>query len=130
MRMPRFRVRGLMVAVIGLCAGVAITLKSRSDAFKERARFHGWEIFGIEEEIDPSVDWQTFRYLNQPEIREPGKFQPPGVYPASDADSSETRAWRLSQRRRVDHHESMMAKYLRAARYPWLPVPPDLPEPK
>jgi hypothetical protein len=33
-------------------------------------------------------------------------------------------------KRQADHHESMAVKYERAARYPWLPVDPDPPEPK
>jgi hypothetical protein len=32
--------------------------------------------------------------------------------------------------RRRDYHRAMMIKYERAARYPWLPVAPDPPEPK
>ena len=30
----------------------------------------------------------------------------------------------------VDYHEDMARKYERAARYPWVPVEPDPPEPK
>ena len=30
----------------------------------------------------------------------------------------------------IRHHEAMAAKYEHAARYPWLPVEPDPPEPK
>jgi hypothetical protein len=30
---------------------------------------------------------------------------------------------------RADHHAAMAAKYLQVARYPWLPVAPDPPEP-
>ncbi len=32
--------------------------------------------------------------------------------------------------RRVEHHLKMGVKYERAARYPWLPVEPDPPEPE
>lgn len=32
--------------------------------------------------------------------------------------------------RRLEWHEPMRLKYERAARYPWLPVRPDPPEPK
>jgi hypothetical protein len=32
--------------------------------------------------------------------------------------------------RRLDYHDSLISKYERAARYPWLPVAPDPPEPK
>jgi hypothetical protein len=31
---------------------------------------------------------------------------------------------------RADHHASLARKYERAARYPWLPVEPDPPEPE
>jgi hypothetical protein len=33
-------------------------------------------------------------------------------------------------RRRADYHAALSRKYQRLARYPWLPVAPDLPEPK
>ena len=33
-------------------------------------------------------------------------------------------------RDRLDYHRSMRVKYERAARRPWLPVPPDPPEPE
>lgn len=32
-------------------------------------------------------------------------------------------------RRRIRHHEQLVAKYDRAARYPWVSVAPDPPEP-
>jgi hypothetical protein len=32
--------------------------------------------------------------------------------------------------KRVDYHESLASKYKRAARYPFLPVKPDPPEPE
>ena len=35
-----------------------------------------------------------------------------------------------TQTRRSEHHWAMREKYLRAARYPWLPVAPDPPEPE
>lgn len=35
-----------------------------------------------------------------------------------------------AESRRTDHHAALRAKYKRAARYPWLPVSPDPPEPK
>ena len=34
-----------------------------------------------------------------------------------------------SEQRRADYHGAMRRKYERAARYPWLPVEPDPPEP-
>ena len=33
-------------------------------------------------------------------------------------------------RQRAIYHAALRRKYERAARYPWLPVPPDPPEPK
>ena len=136
MRFPRITTRRWMivVALIGLVSGSAIALKRRSETFWDCAQFHAAEIYGIEEEIDPSIDWQTFWYLDQPERQpknqEPKKFQPPGVYPPSETDSPETKVWRLSQQGRVAYHEAAMAKYLRASHYPWLPVAPDPPKPK
>jgi hypothetical protein len=44
----------------------------------------------------------------------------PGIKPVGMED----KVWRL-----FEWHESMARKYERAARYPWLPVEPDPPEP-
>jgi hypothetical protein len=40
------------------------------------------------------------------------------------------RSWRLSSVREAAYHSAMGEKYERSARYPWLPVETDLPEPK
>jgi hypothetical protein len=37
---------------------------------------------------------------------------------------------RHEEKRRADYHAALRRKYERAARYPWLPVEPDPPEPK
>jgi hypothetical protein len=39
-------------------------------------------------------------------------------------------SWRLSSVWKAVYHSRMREKYERAARYPWLPVEPDPPEPK
>jgi hypothetical protein len=44
-------------------------------------------------------------------------------------DPSKT-SWRLSSVWRAAYHSAMREKYEHAARYPWLPVEPDPPEPK
>jgi hypothetical protein len=46
--------------------------------------------------------------------------------PASVVDS---RAPDEAQARQSEHHRAMGEKYRYAARYPWLPVAPDTPEP-
>lgn len=38
--------------------------------------------------------------------------------------------WMRLQQRRREYREQIIAKYERAARYPWLPVEPDPPEPE
>jgi hypothetical protein len=45
----------------------------------------------------------------------------PGIMPLGMEDKD----WRL-----IEWHESMARKYEHAARYPWLPVAPDPPEPR
>lgn len=50
--------------------------------------------------------------------------------PATAADTSRVIEKRGRELRSLNHHSELARKYERAARYPWLPVAPDPPEPK
>jgi hypothetical protein len=91
MRLPRFRLRTLMVAVA--VAAVVLGLGARSLAFRQRA--------------------ECCRTRFEPVC---GEYRP------------ETPA-EIAEDRRRTYHAHLWAKYERAARYPWLPVWPDPPEP-
>lgn len=95
MRIPRFTVRRLMVAVAitGLMLG---TLIERRNRFSRIAAYHKAEFARLVKGI-----------------------------PYFAVDQSYDPIWR-----RLEWHEPMRLKYEEAARYPWLPVQPDSPEPE
>jgi hypothetical protein len=95
MKLPRFTVRRLMVAVaiVGGLLGSGLWLGNRSLAFRRIADQHAAELWWF--------------------------YTPPGVDPGPPGINSARDQW----------HADMMYKYRRAARYPWLPVAPDPPEP-
>lgn len=111
MRLPRFRftLRWLMVAVA--IAAVAFGI----DRYVERAIELGWEYQAI---ADSHVrDEKMFKYQainSRLSIAHDVKPE----YPPEYYD------------RKAKHYTDLRAKYARAARYPWLPVAPDPPEPK
>ncbi len=130
----QFTVRRLVVAValIGCLIGVE-AMRRRSHHFRERAEFHKWEVYGIEDEIppDPENRWEIYWFSEDPNSRPPppGRFYPPGRFPPSDDDPPVIADWRRSQARRIAYHEMMYRKYHRAATRPWLAVAPDPREP-
>jgi hypothetical protein len=133
MRRVRYTVRLILVVVgvFGITMGVWVITNRRSETFRERARHQAEEIFAIEDEIPPSPEWESFWLSDDPKKQPPpGSFHPPGWSPPSSEDPPPIRAWRMSQARRLAYHEAMYHKYERAARYPWLPVPTDPPEPE
>jgi hypothetical protein len=100
LRLPRFTVRRLMVAVaiVALACGVAAELLRRHWQFAKIARDHS-EIFlaRAASEGFPPVPLTKIWYPRTAKT-----------------------AW----------HAEMSIKYQKAARYPWFPVAPDPPEPK
>jgi hypothetical protein len=64
------------------------------------------------------------------------RYADPSSIPISDPPEAGTAAfqeWEREQERqrlRVEHFDQLRLKYERAARYPWLPVAPDPPEPR
>jgi len=134
--MPRFRItiRQMMVVVVVAAVIIApVAMRRRTTAFMAIAEAHKGEIFGIEEESPYGDEWEKFWFSDKPIDPPRHQFIPPG--PPSDPPGPEEKdpkvaAWRNSQRRRIAHHEKMIDKYERAARYPWLFVEPDPPAPE
>ncbi len=112
--MPRFRftVRRMMVAVaIAAFMLAGGELLRRRNAYLEKAE-------NFRHDIVPPSGWDMGGgTLSEEEFRKQlAAFQ------------AEGEAIRRTPRSR--HYQAMARKYERAARYPWLPVAPDPPEPK
>jgi hypothetical protein len=102
MRLPRVRVtiRRVMVAIAVMAVVFGVWVRRKQ--FLDRARYYA----------DASLS----------PISDP---PPPGDDALQEWESEQAR-----QRERVEHFERLGLKYERAARYPWLPVAPDPPEPE
>ena len=118
----RFTVRRLMVAVavVAILSETGLTaarLWERSRIYRERVSEFG----AIWADSDPHG---TFPFgVGAWADTNPNVALPVGVT-ARDLESYRLRCWR-----RAAWAEEMALKYDRAARYPWLHVAPDLPEP-
>src|SRR5262245_6341618 len=110
MRLPRFTTRRLMVlvAMVALCLSgglwTARMLRER-DRRLQRAALHSRGLAAIALESA----------RGQASLRR---------FPRPDGEQS-THDFLRRNRPWIAYHEGMRAKYLRAARYPWLPVGPD-----
>jgi hypothetical protein len=117
MRLPRMTTRRWMVvvAVVAMALGgyfYAVTLKRSRDNYLEMARLYsGFEAYARE-----ILARGELPYLHIE--REDGRHSP-----------EDQRDFREAMLREIDHYAALARKYERAARYPWLPVEPDLPEP-
>jgi hypothetical protein len=115
MRLPRFRVRALMIAVAATAAllGGGLAIKRREAAFQKSADYH---------------------YLTYVDTFWSGP--PTELIPAHPDDEpspvqwAKSMAWQEHKSRLMDYHQAMQAKYEHAARYPWLPVALDPPLPE
>jgi hypothetical protein len=113
MQLPRMTTRRWMILVvaIGLLIGGGVQLKRRRDYFLSLAQSHQNE-----------VDSSTAR-ANALKWR----FGDTSGMTDQEIISLSRSYDRMMDR--ADHHASLARKYERAARYPWLPVEPDQPEP-
>lgn len=111
MRMPRFRIRTLMIAVavvaVILCGARLAKIEQKRKAFRTRAAIHA--TYG-----------RSFRDAYEKRTAVAFEFPHGPVF-------ARTLALRLAW---AEYHESLALKYEHAARYPWLPVEPDPPEPE
>ncbi len=137
MRLPRMTTRRWMVAVavMGLLMGGVVggvRLKRRHDYFLNLVEFH----LQLERQYVP---WEraarnslqqsdlTLNFLEAARHAESNDGVELGILrPAVEWERQS--ATRFAQA--IAYHAAMARKYRRAARYPWLPVEPDPPEPR
>jgi len=114
MRIPRFRIRTLVIAVAVVGVGFALLVRRRD--FQQRCWY------------ESALAWDassraTNRYMEVGAFRT-NKANERIIDPALERDEQAQQFRRL-----VDFHDRLAGKYEHAARYPWLPVPPDPPPP-
>jgi hypothetical protein len=104
MRLPRFRftIGRLMVAVaiLALALTIYVGIERRRAWLQRLAQYH-WEKVAANSVVQADADRTIYR-----------------------ASAS------LRNRQLAHYHVNLANKYANAARYPWLPVSPDPPEPK
>ena len=114
MPLPRMTTRRWMVAVaiVALLISGGLRLKQRRDYFLSLARSHERKM------PSSTAEGKALRSLFGSTSRMSGEAI---MLLRRDFDRMMDRA---------DHHAALVRKYRRAARYPWLPVEPDPPEPR
>jgi hypothetical protein len=137
---PQFRLRTLLVAVA--VAGVAVAggaMWRRGESFRRGAARHSEQQAEWAEDAS-SKDVLAERCGNYARLARPGyNAGLPAGWDQRTAEShsadewdrmaDEARASAAHSARRAAYHSRLRSKYERAARYPWLPVAPDPPEP-
>jgi hypothetical protein len=108
MHLPRYRLRTLLmvVAVAALGMGTIVGLARRRESYLRQAAHHR----KLSNEARLYAMFIERRYLH---------------WWPSEPEKAEMAAYE----RRGDYQAALQAKYELAARYPWLPVEPDRPEP-
>ncbi len=120
----RFTVRRMMVAVAIVAVSLAfVTMWNRAFTFGQIAIEHA--------ERERAFRGTTSLILDYHSRLQTGKldrFDPRPVDPDKPNASFDELA--EDSERRADYHSQLTEKYRLAALYPWLPVPPDPPEPE
>jgi hypothetical protein len=139
MRRPSFRLRTLLIAVViaGLCLWWLRT-RQLSRQYLARAALHAreeseWSMMARGLRIAEVIGAEKLKEIEEKRYP-PNQFRDP-----SDAAEYLRRVTKMAEigRReresaeaRASYHAGLKRKYEEAARYPWLPVDPDPPEPK
>jgi hypothetical protein len=102
MRLPRFTVRRLMVAVaiVGVLLAAVLGLERRREWLRRLSQRHESRAMVCDME-------KLIGAMN----RQPA-------------------TWLANRQARLEYHKSLARKYRQAASHPWLPVAPDPPEPE
>ena len=113
MRLPRMTTRRWMVAVaiVAILIGVGLEVGRRSRRFARLAAYHS------------NVALEHFGTLMA------FGGEPPPIRDVPPAGLGPTRYLHRAKAL-LNYHSVLTEKYQRAARYPWLPVAPDPPEPE
>lgn len=133
MRLPRFRVRTLMLAVAVvalLVAGISAGLRLHRLSGYYRAKAVDAGLRGyIESAPGAQWEWMVREYEKDRKIFENSKL-PVELREEHERGLIEARVYRDRYRNVAKHYERLRLKYERAARRPWLPIEPDPPAPK
>ena len=114
MRLPRMRTQRWIIAVaaIGLIIGAGVLLKQRRDYFLALVQSHQKEV------ASSTARGNALK----------SRFGGTSGMTLEEITRLHDDYGRMMDR--ADHHASLARKYERAARYPWLLVEPDPPEPE
>ena len=104
MQLPRMTTRRWMIAtaVVAVCFAAAIMVQRRRESFRQLA-----------------TGWTYDEALYGTQL---------GIILPDPTDQNRARVERTQ--RRVEYADQLRLKYEHAARYPWLPVEPDRPQPE
>ncbi len=125
---PRFTIRRMMIAAIvailigGTLQGLA--LRRSSEVFLRLASEHS-----AKEQADIESA-EAMRRANVAPFEWKAEYEKDANMRAMRAMSESTQRRAKKRETRAAYHAALSAKYERAARYPWLPVAPDPPEPE
>ena len=112
MPLPRMTTRRWMIAVAcaALCLATVATLWRRAERFQALAQSHK---ASVEREAARAKHWE-------------GEIDDDRMMTSFNPSGKELSARELAV---IDWHVTLVRKYRRAGRRPWLPVPPDPPPP-
>jgi hypothetical protein len=113
MKLARFKLRTLMIAVAIVAALMGLVIEYRR-LNRDAAKYRAWA-------SEHAAIGQTLRWI----IERDGADAPIDISPRPGVRSKRFTAKAVAER-----EASLRLKYERAARYPWLPVPPDPSEPE
>jgi hypothetical protein len=123
----------IAIAISGIFWGLKMRRLSRSFALKARInkqsetscrQFEAWS-------RDTAEAWKGFQRLRgDPANLDPSIPKDDRLREREERNATAMRKAEADWGNKADHYAAMYRKYDRAARYPWLTVEPDLPEPK
>jgi hypothetical protein len=129
-RLPRFRIRTLMV-VVALAGVIAGTLVGCARMAARRQRFNALaKAHGSDELVARSLAKMAYDQIDTLAAMrkaEEANGNPPDPW---DDVIAQARLQATHSCAFADYHAALKRKYEHAARRPWLPVPPDPPEPE
>jgi hypothetical protein len=128
MRLPRFTTRRLMavVAVFGVASGLGV-MAWRSSVYRSLAAWHSRHEEGMRREVEELEENLANASGRISKSRESGDVEEEAAWLRGVAQWQEKLT---PYRREIQKAGRLREKYQRAARYPWLPVAPDPPEPE
>ena len=137
MRLPRMTTRRWMVVVlvVGLTSGavvVGIRLKRRQSELLAGAEFHAEleSLCRLQEANARAFFEEQTVFISELEKEPRGGFFGESLLKKAKALEAEMRKTSANLPQQIAYHAELTHKYRHAARYPWLSVEPDPPEPR